>query len=222
MLGPRLPHFAVRPTRRNLLLGAGGLALVAAGLAGCTSGTGGGDERPDDPPEPDPDRDVLGQARDAAAALLARYDATLRVHADTADRLGPLRDIHRRHLATLEAAATAAGRGAVGADQLRPKPLKETPDGPTPGGSQSESPSPDSLSQGSPSASDDPATPDGPAVPESRSAALTALRKSERATARSHRQRLTRAKSGQVARVFASLAAAGEQNATYLEAGGDD
>ncbi|MCC3772143.1 hypothetical protein [Streptomyces sp. UNOC14_S4] len=81
------------PRRRGVL--AGGAALLTGGatilLTGCSSGTGGSDERTSTG-----DR-LRADAGRESAALLDRYDATIAAHGGLARRLAPLRAEVARH-----------------------------------------------------------------------------------------------------------------------------
>jgi hypothetical protein len=75
--------------RRTVLTGAlAGAAGVTLGGCGLLVG---------DPPPPHP---LLGTLRDIRA-VLTRYQTTISAHPTLAERLGPLRDNHRTHLATV-------------------------------------------------------------------------------------------------------------------------
>ncbi|WP_171172460.1 hypothetical protein [Streptomyces sp. I05A-00742] len=165
------------PRRRALLTGAAAL-LGGAGplLSGCSDGASG----PDDERARFEARLRAGAGRDAAA-LLARYDATIAAHTGLADRLRPLRAEVARH-------AEAFG---------------------TPGSGGSASPSPAS----SPSS-----PPPRPAVPADEDAALAALAAAERRTADGHGSALAEAPP-ELARLLASVAAAGAAHAYLLGAG---
>jgi hypothetical protein len=82
------------PTRRAVMLGGSAAAITA--MAGCTSvGQAAA-------PTPAPEVSVLTAAIEDEAALIALYEAVLGAHRSLADRLGPLRDHHTRHLAVLQ------------------------------------------------------------------------------------------------------------------------
>ncbi|WP_129842758.1 hypothetical protein [Streptomyces sp. RFCAC02] len=147
---------------RRTLLACG----VAAGLAGCTGGDGGGGVTE---MEPSAVRGVRRRAARDSAGLLARYDATTAAHPDLDGTLAPFRAVAAAHLTAL--------------------------------------------------AEDDPAasvTPDGaPEVPADGAAAVTALADAERTLA----DERTRALTGlppELARLLASLAAAGAATAYLL------
>jgi hypothetical protein len=83
------------PTRRALLVGSAGAALVAA-LAGCSDPA-----PPPVPPPPDPDDALRESAAARERELLLAYDAALLADPGLAPRLSPLRAHHEEHLAAL-------------------------------------------------------------------------------------------------------------------------
>ncbi|KPI29397.1 hypothetical protein OV320_3736 [Actinobacteria bacterium OV320] len=185
------------PRRRSLLASAAGAVL----LVGCSSGTEESEERASDSPS------VADAARARAAResgeLVARYDAVLAVHPALAGRLGPLRAEVVRHV--------EAFGGAAGA---------------TPSATGSATGSPTSTSSASPtaspksSASVPPADPSAvpSAVPITDTDALAGLAAAERALADRRATELPDLP-GELARLLASVAAAGAAHAYLLTEG---
>ncbi|MFF7392739.1 hypothetical protein ACFZAE_30385 [Streptomyces scabiei] len=177
------------PRRRSLLVGAAGVGL----LAGCSSGGEGSDGGSG--------RSELERARARAArdseGLVERYDLVLAAHPDLTALLTPLRAEIVRHA---EAFGGAKGAGASEA-------------GASPSGSSSSSgaPSPSGTPSSSASASAAP-------VPDDPGAALTELAAAERALADKRAKALLRVP-GEVARLMASVAAAGAGHAYMLTEG---
>ncbi|WKE69373.1 hypothetical protein [Streptomyces sp. WP-1] len=92
---PSPPRTPSGPRRRTLLASAAGAAL----LAGCTSGSGSGDD-------PSATAVVRAQAAADSATLLERYDAVLRAFPDLAERLRPLRTEVAAHAAAFREGTT--------------------------------------------------------------------------------------------------------------------
>ncbi|TXJ82982.1 hypothetical protein E2C11_08010 [Streptomyces lavendulae] len=92
---PSPPRTPSGPRRRTLLASAAGAAL----LAGCTSGSGSGDDSP-------ATERARAQAAADSATLLERYDAVLRAFPDLADRLRPLRTEVAAHAAAFRESTT--------------------------------------------------------------------------------------------------------------------
>ncbi|WP_202440006.1 hypothetical protein, partial [Streptomyces sp. SID69] len=92
---PSPPRTPSGPRRRTLLASAAGAAL----LAGCTSGSGSGDDSP-------ATERARAQAAADSATLLGRYDAVLRAFPDLAERLRPLRTEVAAHAAAFREGTT--------------------------------------------------------------------------------------------------------------------
>ncbi|WP_308010924.1 hypothetical protein [Streptomyces sp. AC495_CC817] len=177
------------PRRRSLLVGAAGVGL----LAGCSSGGEGSDGGSG---WSELERARARAARDSEG-LVERYDLVLAAHPDLTALLTPLRAEIVRHA---EAFGGAKGAGASEA-------------GASPSGSSSSSgaPSPSGTPSSSASASAAP-------VPDDPGAALTELAAAERALADKRAKALLRVP-GEVARLMASVAAAGAGHAYMLTEG---
>jgi hypothetical protein len=102
-MGDRQPGHS----RRTVLRAALGGAVAAVALGGCEPA------KPEARPTPDP----LAPFYRDTAALMATYDAVIAAQPALAQRLGPMRDAHRAHLAALArelgpAVPTTAGASA--------------------------------------------------------------------------------------------------------------
>ncbi|TJZ41331.1 hypothetical protein FCH28_37300 [Streptomyces piniterrae] len=167
-----------------------GAALGGAALvAGCSDDPGPGRAEHSSAAER-----LRGRAARDSAALLARYDATLAAHPDLAARLRPLRAEVARHAEafTGDKAGDNKNGGATS----------------SPGGAPSGRPVHHS---GAPAS--------GPAVPEDRKAARTALADAERKLADARTKALADAPP-ELARLLASVAAAGAAHAYLLTEAG--
>lgn len=182
-------------TRRGALLAAG---AAAGGLLTACSG---GD---DDAGSDDPGSAAAVRAEKALRArstrtsreLLRQYDAVLERHPDQATRLTPLRGSVARHVTALSP----------------PPPKKDESAKPKP------SPSPSaSTSRGTPVGDDGDAGPT-PSVPADPDAAVRGLAAAERRAADAHAEALVHAPP-ELARLLASLAAAGAAHAYLLTEG---
>ncbi|MFF3207273.1 hypothetical protein [Streptomyces sp. NPDC002962] len=182
------------PRRRSLLASAAGAVL----LVGCSSGAEKSEESASGSPS------VAERARARAArdsgGLVARYDAVLAVHPALAGRLGPLRAEVLRHVEAFggTAKATPSATGSA--------PDSPTPDSPT-GSSTGSAPVP-------------PAEPSAvaSAVPITDTDALAGLAAAERALADRRATELLDVP-GELARLLASVAAAGAAHAYLLTEG---
>ncbi|SFN16964.1 hypothetical protein SAMN04487980_1012224 [Streptomyces sp. cf124] len=180
---------ALSGPRRRSLL----VGAAGAGLlAGCSSGGGVSDGGGD---ASRVERTRARVARDSEG-LVERYDRVIAAHPDLAALLTPLRAEVVRHA---EVFGGAKGTGRAGAGEASPSP--------------SGSPSSSSSASSSPSAS---ASPDP--VPEDPGAALTELAAAERALADKRAKALLEVP-GEVARLMASVAAAGAGHAYVLTEG---
>ncbi|MFI6208736.1 hypothetical protein ACIBAI_20400 [Streptomyces sp. NPDC051041] len=186
------PRAPSGPRRRSLLASTAGAAL----LVGCSDGSGnsGGTGG-----SPSAAARVRARAARDSERLAARYDAVIAAHPGLAERLRPLREEVVRH-----AEAFGGGRGGVGAPSSAP------PSG-----------SPSAPASGSPSVSAPATGPgDGPgAVPKDARDALAALAADERTLADRRAGALLDVP-GELARLLASVAAAGAAH-VYLLTEGD-
>ncbi|MFD7935614.1 hypothetical protein ACFV4T_13990 [Streptomyces sp. NPDC059755] len=184
------------PRRRSLLASAAGAVL----LVGCSSGTEESEERASDSPS------VADAARARAAResgeLVARYDAVLVVHPALAGRLGPLRAEVVRHVEAFGGAAGATP-SATGS------PTSTSPASPA-------SPTTSPTSSASVPPADPSAVPS--AVPITDTDALAGLAAAERALADRRATELPDLP-GELARLLASVAAAGAAHAYLLTEG---
>ncbi|MEU9313076.1 hypothetical protein [Streptomyces sp. NPDC048256] len=182
------------PRRRSLLASAAGAVL----LVGCSSGTEESEESASDSPS------VAEAARTRAAResgeLVARYDAVLAVHPALAGRLGPLRAEVVRHVEAFGGAANAS-----------PSATGSATGSPT-----ATSPTASSTSSASVPPADPSAVPS--AVPITDTDALAGLAAAERALADRRATELPDVP-GELARLLASVAAAGAAHAYLLTEG---
>ncbi|WUP32965.1 hypothetical protein OHU10_15480 [Streptomyces europaeiscabiei] len=172
-----------------MLVGAAGVGL----LAGCSSGGEGSDAAGSGP-------SVVERARARVArdseALVERYDAVIAAHPDLTALLTPLRAEVVRH-ARAFGSGKAAGAGEAGAGEASASP--------------SASPSGSASASASPSPSSSP-------VPEDPEAALAELAAAERSLSDRRAKALLEVP-GEVARLMASVAAAGAGHAYVLTEG---
>ena len=187
---PLMPSsVAAAPRRRSLLTG----ALAAAGGAtvsvGGVSGCSGGDSV--DAENSAAARQLRASAAEQSEALLSRYERTAAAHGGLAERLKPLREAVVRHVSALRDSGTSGEPSSSPADPEAP-PSDEP-----------------SASPGTSAAARE------PKIPEERKAALAALASEEKRLA----ARRTKALDGappELARLLASLAAAGAAHAYLL------
>ncbi|MFI7294113.1 hypothetical protein [Streptomyces sp. NPDC050121] len=181
------------PRRRSLLASATGVAL----LVGCSSG-GGEHEEGEGSASDGPSVTERARARAAqqSNALVARYDAVLAVHPTLAARLAPLRAEVVRHVEAFGGARKA--------------PASPSPSS-TPSSSSAHSPS--SPVSSAPAASAAPS-----AAPVTEQDALAELAAAERALADRRATELLDVP-GELARLLASVAAAGAAHAYLLAEG---
>ncbi|MFJ9739833.1 hypothetical protein [Streptomyces sp. NPDC101166] len=209
---PPPPRALSGPRRRALLATAAGTAL----LMSCSGPGDSGEEGPGGSPSA-AERARARAARDSAA-LAARYDAVLAAHPRLAARLTPLRAEVVRHTEAFGGAATASGApgtsGATGAPG--PTPSKPTVSGAASSGAASASPSGASASGAA--AGGRSAPPASPAVPANEKDALAALAAAERTLA-DDRVAALAGLPGELARLLASVAAAGAAHAYLLTEG---
>ncbi|MFI5877405.1 hypothetical protein ACIBAH_34240 [Streptomyces sp. NPDC051445] len=189
------------PRRRSLLASAAGAAL----LVGCTSGT----EQTEESESGTPSATERARARAAqqSSALVARYDAVLAVHPSLAGRLEPLRSEVVRHVEAFGGApkASPSATGSV-TDSPTVPPTTSTvapPAAPTAG-----------ASAGASTALSAPPS----SAPSADTAAVASLAADERALADRRAMELMDAP-GELARLLASVAAAGAAHAYLLTEG---
>ncbi|MER5200252.1 hypothetical protein ACWD3J_45615 [Streptomyces sp. NPDC002755] len=184
------------PRRRSLLASAAGAAL----LVGCSSGT----EESEESASSSPSATERARARAAqeSGALVARYDAVLAVHPALAVRLAPLRAEVARHVE----AFGGTGKASPSATDSVTGSATDSPASPTvsPTGSASVAPA------------DPTAVPS--AVPITDTDALAGLAAAERTLADRRATELLDVP-GELARLLASVAAAGAAHAYLLTEG---
>lgn len=192
---PPPPRTPSGPRRRTLFASAAGVAL----LSGCSAG----------PEDPDGGRGGSPAAADRARAraardserLAGRYDAVLAAHPGLAETLAPLRaEVVRHRKAFAEGTAPSAS----------PSPASSS-------SSSSSSPSPPSSSSPSPSASASASA--SASVPGDEKSALAELAAAERTLA-DRRAKALMDVPGELARLLASVAAAGAAHAYLLTEAG--
>ncbi|MFF0596629.1 hypothetical protein [Streptomyces antibioticus] len=198
-LPPRAPSGL--PRRRTLLVSAAGAAL----LAGCSSGPrdsgdSGGSGKEDESAGGSPSVTERARARAAreSQALVGRYDAVLAAHPALTERLAPLRAEVVRHVEAFGGPPKASPT---------PSPTAPSPSVPSPSDLSSSAPS-SSVPSGSASAS----------APVSAKDAVAALAAAERTLADSRAAALLEVP-GELARLLASVAAAGAAHAYLLTEG---
>ncbi|MFG3253587.1 hypothetical protein [Streptomyces sp. NPDC048172] len=199
---PLTPFTAAAGLRRRSLL-AGALSTAGLGgsllVAGCTGDSG---DTADAEHTAAVRRARLRAARESES-LLARYDGTAAAHTALAARLRPLREAVARHAEVLRAGASEDASRSPSA---------------SPSGSASPgSPRPSAT----PSPSDEERSPDKAAVPGDEKEALGALAGAERRLADSRTKALADAPP-ELARLLASIAAAGAAHAWLLDEGKPD
>ncbi|MFJ3339093.1 hypothetical protein [Streptomyces sp. NPDC086766] len=194
---PSASRALLGPRRRSLLASAAGAAL----LVGCSAGS----DASGDGPSP-ADRARARAARDSQA-LVERYDAVIAAHPALAARLRPLRAEVAAHRDVFGGAATAS----PAAEESRAVAGSRPSAGATaPGGD-------GASSSAAPSASVPGAT-GAPSVPGDAKEALAQLAAAERSLADRRARALLRVP-GELARLLASVAAAGAAHAYLLTEG---
>ncbi|MFF8946922.1 hypothetical protein ACF1A5_32630 [Streptomyces sp. NPDC014864] len=186
------------PRRRSLLASAAGAAL----LVGCSAGS----DASGDGPSPD-DRARARAARDSQA-LVERYDAVIAAHPALAARLRPLRAEVAAHRDAFGGAATASPGAGESRAAAGPRPSA---------GATAEDGDGASSPAAAPSASVPGAT-GVPSVPGDAKEALAQLAAAERSLA-DRRARALLGVPGELARLLASVAAAGAAHAYLLTEG---
>lgn len=192
---PPPPRTLSGPRRRSLLASAAGAAL----LISC-SGSGDSEEESSGGDPSLAERARARAARDSAG-LVARYDAVLAAHPTLAERLTPLRAETVRHREAFGGGAAAPGATPSGSASGSASAPEETASGAAASG----------AAASGPSAS-------GPAVPANEKDALTDLATAERTLADSRVAALADLP-GELARLLASVAAAGAAHAYILTEG---
>ncbi|MFJ9026079.1 hypothetical protein ACIRPU_39850 [Streptomyces sp. NPDC102259] len=192
------------PRRRSLLASAAGAAL----LVGCSSGT----EESEESASGSPSAAERARARAAqdSGGLVARYDAVLAVHPALAGRLAPLRAEVARHVEAFGGAGKASASATGSATDSGTSSATDPPTSPTtsPTGSASVAPAgPSAVPSAAPSA-----------VPITDTDALAGLAAAERALADRRATELLDVP-GELARLLASVAAAGAAHAYLLTEG---
>ncbi|MCX4765387.1 hypothetical protein OG562_31300 [Streptomyces sp. NBC_01275] len=199
------------PRRRSLLASAAGAAL----LVGCSSaGENGADTAGAASGSPSVTERARTRAAQDSDALLRRYDAVLAVHPALARRLGPLR---------AEVAAHVEAFGGVGNGSGKTSAPPSASNSPSASASLSASPS--GAPSGAPSASPSSApstspvgTPAATTAPGTEKEALVGLAAAERTLADRRATTLLEVP-GELARLLASVAAAGAAHAYLLTEG---
>ena len=175
-----------------------GVAAVGA-LSGCSGGGSG--KSADAPAKPAPGTDERARAARDSAALLGQYDAALAAHPQLAKRLAPLRAQVALHVTAFGGRPVAAATHPPGAASAGPGTASTTPSG---------SSGPSKAPTSSPAA-----TPPAPPTP---AAALAALAAAERTLA-DRRAAALLTVPGELARLMASVAAAGAAHVVLLSPG---
>lgn len=191
---PLTPSPAAGPPRRSMLAGALSTLgpLGALATLGTTTGCSQDHESADAAHAARTEDRLRQAAAKQSRELLKRYEATLAAHAGLADRLRPLRATTVRHAEALGGKDAARRRGESGGSG------KQEKDGSNGKGSK-----------------------DGAAVPGDEKGALAALGEAERRTAEEREAALAGAPP-ELARLLASLAAAGAVHAYLLGADEQD
>lgn len=204
------------PRRRSLLASAAGAAL----LAGCSAG-------PDDPGAadrgPSPAERARARAARDSAGLARRYDAVIAAHPALAPRLGPLRAEVLRHAAVFGGGAAASPSASATASATGSPAAPAGPtatDGAVATGGATASGGAGSPGAGKPSggATGGPSDAASPAVPVKPADALASLAAAERSLADARAAALLDVP-GELARLLASVAAAGAAHAYLLTEG---
>ncbi|MBA2944877.1 hypothetical protein [Streptomyces himalayensis] len=201
----RTPDGPSRPRRRSVLAGA---AVAGAGLlAGCSGGGSGSGSV--GTPARRPSAVELARARAASdsAGLVARYDAVIAAHPALAERVGALREEVVRHVEAFggevaAAGASGAASGSGAAASAAPSAAPSAPAAPSASGSAS-------ASAGGSGGFD---------VPSDKKGALAFLASAERSLADRRGAALLEVP-GELARLLASVAAAGAAHAYLLTEG---
>ncbi|MEU7384656.1 MULTISPECIES: hypothetical protein [unclassified Streptomyces] len=197
---PSSPRVLTGPRRRSLLASAAGAAL----LVGCSTGSdsGGAGE------SPSPDERVRARAARDSEELARRYDAVMAAHPALAERLRPLRAQIAAHVEAFGGAAKAS-------------PGATAPTAPPSGSTAAPTGSAAPEGSGSPDGSQAPAGAEAsgsPAAQQTAKSALAGLAAAERSLS-DRRTALLIQVPGELARLLASVAAAGAAHAYLLTEG---
>ncbi|WP_445529948.1 hypothetical protein [Streptomyces cyslabdanicus] len=205
---PSPPRALAGPRRRSLLASAAGAAL----LVGCSTGS-------DDPDRtgkvPSPDERARARAARDSEELAGMYDAVMAAHPALAERLRPLRAQVAVHVEAFGGTAkaspgtTASTTPSTASTAPSTDSATRSTDSATPEGS------------GSPEDSTAPAGAEAsgsPAAPETAKSALASLAAAERSLSDRRTAALLQV-SGELARLLASVAAAGAAHAYLLTEG---
>ncbi|MEU3349539.1 hypothetical protein ABZ723_32000 [Streptomyces sp. NPDC006700] len=204
---PSSPRVLTGPRRRSLLASAAGAAL----LVGCSTGSGSGGAGE----SPSPDERVRARVARDSEELARRYDAVMAAYPALAERLRPLRAQVAAHVEAFggpaKASPGATAPTAPASDSTAPSAGSTTP----PSGSATPEGS------GSPDGSQAPAGAEAsgsPAARETAKSALAVLAAAERSLS-DRRTALLIQVPGELARLLASVAAAGAAHAYLLTEG---
>ncbi|MEU1519683.1 hypothetical protein ABZ490_47510 [Streptomyces sp. NPDC005811] len=193
---PLVPRARSGPRRRTLLASAAGAAL----LVGCSSGSEDSEEVASGSPS------VTERARARAAedsgGLLARYDTVLAAHPTLAERLAPLRAEVVRHVEAFGDGGEATSAASPSGSAAVPSASAAAPSG----------------SAAASASSTPPAAATATAAPVTEKDALAALAAAERELADRRTSALLDVP-GELARLLASVAAAGAAHAYLLTEG---
>ncbi|MBA4864387.1 hypothetical protein H1V43_24140 [Streptomyces sp. PSKA54] len=197
----RTPDGPSRPRRRSVLAGA---AVAGAGLlAGCSDGGSGSGSVGTAARRPSAVELARARAASDSAGLVARYDAVIAAHPALAERVGALREEVVRHVEAFGGEVAAAGASGSGAAaSAAPSAAPSAPAAPSASGSAS-------ASAGGSGGFD---------VPSDKKGALAFLASAERSLADRRGAALLEVP-GELARLLASVAAAGAAHAYLLTEG---
>lgn len=208
---PLVPRARSGPRRRTLLASAAGAAL----LVGCSSGSEHAEEEVAGG-SPSVTERARARAAEDSGGLLARYDAVLAAHPTLAQRLAPLRAEVVRHVEAFGGGGGASPTASPSAAQA--SPTSSTPTASPASPASSASPASPSPSTSSPPVTPPPATTGTTAAPVTEKDALAALAAAERELADRRTAELLDVP-GELARLLASVAAAGAAHAYLLTEG---
>lgn len=199
---PLTPSPEAGPRRRSVLAGTlstlGPLGTLAA--LGTATGCSGAQDTQDDAQAVRREDRLRRAAARQSRALLERYEATAAAHAALAARLRPLRAATERHVEALSGRSAGRDGGSAGGERSGNSEDRE-----------------DGVKDDSRSGAKEP----GRAVPRDEEEALSALSEAERHTSRERTAALVNAPP-ELARLLASVAAAGAVHAYLLDSHGRD
>ncbi|MDQ0833750.1 hypothetical protein QF032_005594 [Streptomyces achromogenes] len=205
-----LPHPSRTPSgprRRTLLASAAGAAL----LTGCSAGPEESAKRASGTPSVA--ERVRARAAQESSGLVARYDAALAVHPALAARLAPLRAEVVRHVAAFGGVGTASPSPTATGDRTGTGPGTGGPSAPVTGSAPAAPATAPAGVSAPPSAA-----PPSAVAPATERDALVGLAAAERALADRRAAELLDVP-GELARLLASVAAAGAAHAYLLTEG---